>query len=143
MKEVTKFEIPGCPQGKGRPRIAVRSAHAHAYTPQKTAEYEAYIRDCYRAALGKYYGNLPIALGVQAIYPIPKRFSKAKQYEALRGAITPQTKPDMDNIVKVVCDALNGVAYDDDKQIVQIYAEKRYGYEAKVVVTVREAGGEL
>ena len=38
----------------------------------------------------------------------------------------PLVKPDIDNVVKLVMDALNGVAYDDDKQVVRQYAEKRY-----------------
>ena len=52
----------------------------------------------------------------------------------------PQTKPDIDNVVKVVCDALNKVAYNDDTQVVKIVAEKYYGETPGLVVEIREAG---
>lgn len=47
-------------------------------------------------------------------------------------------KPDIDNIAKVVCDALNGVAYKDDKQIVSLKLAKRYGSLPMVVIDINE-----
>ena len=69
---------------------------------------------------------------IQAIYQIPKSFSKKRTATALDGLIRPQVKPDIDNVVKVVCDALNKIAYKDDTQVVEIAACKLYGVEPMV-----------
>ncbi len=45
-------------------------------------------------------------------------------------------KPDCDNIAKIILDALNGLAYDDDAQVVKLYVEKRYGAFDHVTVVL-------
>lgn len=52
--------------------------------------------------------------------------------------ILPLKKPDMDNIVKVVADALNGVAYHDDTQIALLSASKIYSDEEGLDIVVGE-----
>lgn len=49
-------------------------------------------------------------------------------------------KPDIDNITKVVLDALNKVAYEDDTQIVEVASIKRWATEDKLVVVIDELG---
>ena len=137
MNEVIRITVPGQPQGKGRARVCLRGGYARAYTPDSTAAYENLIKLA--------YGNrgisvVPVELTITAYYRIPKSFSKRKRAEALSGAVRPQTKPDIDNVVKVVCDALNKVAYNDDTQVVKIVAEKYYGETPVLVVEIREAG---
>ena len=56
----------------------------------------------------------------------------------LSGEILPTKKPDIDNILKVVADALNGVAYLDDVQVIEVNADKTYSEEEGLLVTVRE-----
>lgn len=56
----------------------------------------------------------------------------------LQGKILPTKKPDCDNIAKIICDALNGVAYKDDKQIVQLLVSKVYSVEPFVLVTISD-----
>ena len=136
MNEVIRITIPGQPQGKGRARVCLRGGYARAYTPDKTAAYENLIKLA--------YGNrgisvLPVELTVTAFYGIPKSFSKKKRTEAMSGRVRPQTKPDIDNVLKVVCDALNKVAYNDDTQVVKITAEKYYSATPGVVVEIKEA----
>lgn len=137
MNEVIRITVPGQPQGKGRARVCLRGGYARAYTPDSTAAYENLIKLA--------YGNrgisvVPVELAVTAYYRIPKAFSKKKRNEALSGAVRPQTKPDIDNVVKVVCDALNKVAYNDDTQVVKIVAEKYYGETPGIVIEIKEAG---
>ena len=57
---------------------------------------------------------------------------------AVEGVINPQTKPDADNIAKIICDALNNIAYKDDTQIIELTVVKRYALEPKVKVTLNE-----
>lgn len=56
----------------------------------------------------------------------------------LQGKILPTKKPDCDNIAKIICDALNGVAYDDDKQIVALKVTKIYSDEPRVIVWISD-----
>lgn len=121
--------IPGQPQGKGRPRVCMRGNHAHAYTPERTADYERQIRCAYA---GKPMLAGAVHIDVQAYYGIPRSWSKSKRESALKDYIQPQIKPDLDNVVKVVCDALNGLAYKDDTQVVSITAGKHYSEVPRV-----------
>lgn len=111
-----RIEVYGQPQGKQRARVCVRGNFARAYTPEKTASYENLINLSYIQALKgapSPYWDKPVRISILAIYQIPKSFSKKRTAEALDGLIRPQVKPDIDNVIKVVCDALNKVAYDD------------------------------
>lgn len=130
------FTVPGRPQGKGRPRF---TGKGHAYTPKKTVEYEALIRRMWLIQGGeKFSGNVRIEILI--LYPIPKRTPKLTRQQMLAGDILPAKKPDGDNIEKAVADALNGAAYDDDRQIVSAAWEKRYADEEHcgLVVTLSD-----
>ena len=78
----------------------------------------------------------PVKVDILAVYPIPKSFTKKERLQVLRGELHPTKKPDADNIGKIVADALNGVAYRDDSQIILLRIRKTYSEEPCVVVTV-------
>ena len=124
-----KFKVYGEPVGKGRPRFARRGGHVVTYTPDKTAEYEQEVRDAFRAAAGYVWKKLEG-------YGIPASAGKRKQQAMLDGAILPTKKPDADNVVKIICDALNDVAWADDTQITVLHFEKRYGAIPYAEVTI-------
>ena len=131
------FEIVGEPQGKGRPRFSTRGGFVKTYTPEKTASYENFVKLCY---LNKYKGQKldgEIIAEIIAYFPIPKSFSKKKKSEAIEGKIMPTKKPDTDNIAKTILDSLNGIAFEDDKQVVALLVKKLYGEEAKVGVELK------
>ncbi len=132
-----EFTVPGQPQGKGRARVSTFGGFARAYTPEKTQVYENLIKVCY---LQKNFPKLQgvLNLTVTAVYLAPTSFSLKKLKKALNGEIRPQTKPDLDNILKVVCDALNKIAYDDDKQIVQMFISKYYGENPYIKIEIEE-----
>ena len=65
-------------------------------------------------------------LCVRAFYGIPKSATKKKRADIAAGLVRPTKKPDFDNVFKILCDALNGVAYADDAQIVQASIHKCY-----------------
>ena len=127
------FTLPGGPQGKGRPRYVQRTGRA--YTPDKTVAYEELVRQRYlEAAKGLDFGEGPVCVIITAIFPIPKSFSKKKTEQAMEGTLYPTKKPDWDNIGKIICDALNGIAYKDDSQVVNAMVVKVYGNCQKVTV---------
>ena len=135
------FEVLGKPQGKQRAKVSTFGGFARAYTPEQTVSYENRIILSYKQALngGKTpFWETPVSVKIIAHHAIPKSFSKKKREGALAGDIRPQTKPDIDNVVKVVCDALNGVAYRDDTQVIRVQAEKIYSDEPKLVIAIRE-----
>ena len=114
--------IPMPPQAKQRPHFA----NGHAYTPQKTREYEEAVSLIAKASIRKPFEG---AVRLKAIFymPIPKSWSKAKRKDAIDGKVCHTTKPDTDNLLKAIMDSLNGgIGYYDDKQVVEIIAEKLY-----------------
>ena len=56
----------------------------------------------------------------------------------LLGELLPTVKSDLDNCLKSIMDALNGVAYEDDKQVVMATINKWYSEEPKAEIIIRE-----
>lgn len=135
-KEV-KFTIYGEPKGKGRPRFCRNTGHA--MTPKDTVNYETLVRLEYGEEYGdfRFPDDTMLDMRIMAYYSIPKSASKKKKAAMLLGTIRPTKKPDMDNVVKIIADSLNQVAYRDDTQIVDCQCRKFYSDIPRVVVTIR------
>ncbi len=133
-----KVMIKGEPVGKGRPRF---TRSGQPYTPEKTKQYENYVKWCYKSQNGgiRYSEDVPLKVSIVALLKIPAATSKKKRADMLARKIKPTKKPDVDNITKIILDALNGLAYYDDKQIVQQYTEKWYSENPCVYVRIEEA----
>lgn len=116
------FFVPGKVQGKARPRFSSRSGTV--YTPGRTKSYERQIKEAYEVQEGLCREGRVMVV-IEAVFPIPKSWTRAKKAEAMAGKIPPG-KPDIDNILKVVLDGLNDVAYEDDKQVVLTQCKKVY-----------------
>ena len=133
-----KFEIEGKIKGKGRPRFTSYGRFVKTYTPTETASYENLIKLQFKISCGDWYSELPLKMKITAIHGIVKSASKKDRAKMLDGDLKPTKKPDADNIVKIICDALNGVAYKDDTQVVELEIKKVYGELEKVVVEIEE-----
>ena len=121
-----KFTIPGPPKGKQRPRICRVNGRSMAYTPKGTIEYEKLVRASYTAvSKAKFERNLPLEISILALYSVPKYVSNKTKELMLNGRLFPTKKTDADNIIKVILDALNGVAYRDDVQICRFYFDSQ------------------
>ena len=134
------FFIPGKPKGKGRPRFA----NGRVYTDDQTKAYEARIAAGYRRIAGKYRfpDDVFLRVRVQQQMPVPQSARKSKKEAMLEGRVFPSAKPDLDNVVKVVLDALNGVAYKDDARVVGLYSQKVYSENPGVLVEISRMGGD-
>lgn len=120
-----EFIVEGEPQGKARPRFSRRSGTV--YTPSKTARYEKQIKAAFLAAGGKMIpSDCYVSVTVNAYFAIPKSYTKGKRLACEHNINRPDKKPDIDNVVKVVLDALNKVAYEDDKQVIEVICRKWY-----------------
>lgn len=139
-----KFTVHGEPQGKGRPRFSTVAGHVKARTPDQTVVYENLIKTEFLGQCGrmKFSDEAMLDVRIFAYYAVPKSASKKKRAAMLSHKIRPTKKPDFDNIGKVVCDSLNGIAYRDDAQIVDSMVRKFYGETPMVVITIQEYGGE-
>lgn len=133
-----KLAMTIIPKPKERPRAAIIGGHARIFTPKATEAYEKEIR----AAWIKQNGNVPEEYPMRArIYfglPIPKSETKKNKVQMLARKIFPTKKPDLDNMAKAVLDALNGVAYKDDCQIVTMLSKKNYAEVPYVKVFLDE-----
>lgn len=137
---VCKFVVLGEPVGKGRPRFRRAGEYTQTYSPARTVNYETLIKLEYHAQCEDYMFDANAALGVMitAYKPIPKGTSKRKTLQMLNHVIRPTKKPDWDNIGKIVCDALNKVAFHDDSQIVDGIVIKRYSEQPRIEVEIWE-----
>lgn len=132
--------IPGVPVAKGRPKFRAAGSYVTTYTPQKTKAAETAISAAWRKA----YGHLEpmtgaLELSVVAYMPIPKSFTQKRRKQINASGEWHLVKPDADNILKLVSDALNGVAYADDNRLcvsapVKVYAATTPG----VYIRLRE-----
>lgn len=133
-----EFIVEGNPQGKARPRFSQKSGTV--YTPAKTAKYEKLIRKAFLAAGGKAIpSDCYVGITVDAYFQIPKSYTKGKRLSCQHNINRPDKKPDIDNILKIVLDGLNGVAYADDKQVVEVICRKWYSQSTGFLkISVRE-----
>lgn len=128
------FTIPGKPMGKGRPRFNPQTGRA--YTPTATRDYEEAVAWRYKRIGGKLIpGKVPVRIGILAHFKVPRSWSYKKKMDALNTICL--KKPDMDNIVKIVLDGLNHVAFDDDSQVILRECGKIWDKEDYVEVTVQ------
>lgn len=131
-----KFIIHAVPKPKGRPRV---TRSGHAFTPKATREYEQLIISEWEVQHGKTEPTKnPVAVRVRFYMPIPKATSNKARERMAAGLEVPAKKPDIDNLLKAVLDALNGKAYHDDNQIVEISAKKLYSTEPRTEVFISE-----
>lgn len=131
-----KFTIHATPKPKGRPRV---TRSGHAFTPKATREYEQLIINEWEVQHSQVTPiENPIAVRVIFHMPIPKATSNKARERMAAGLEVPAKKPDIDNLLKAVLDALNGKAYHDDNQIVEISAEKRYSSNPRTEVFISE-----
>ncbi len=147
------IEVTGDPRGKGRPRSRIAGnsfrQFVQVYTDPETRAYEDRLRAA--AALAMHGHSMLIGaveVRVEAHFAVPASWSNRKSQRALAGEIRPTGKPDWDNIGKVV-DALNGIVWKDDSQVVDGRILKFYGDTPALRITVRpiaeplfEAGAE-
>lgn len=126
---MTIFRVLGQPVGKGRARTVNRHGFVQSFTPEKTRNYEARVKEAYLNANGEMFPDIPLGARITAYFEVPKSYSKKKQAACRSGEIKPTGKPDLDNIGKLVLDALNGVAFKDDSRVCSLFIDKWYASE--------------
>lgn len=132
-----EFVVPGEPFGKQRPRHS--RASGTTYTPKETKLHEQLVQWAYRRESAyKFPEGSQLRITIFAVMGIPKSTPKYRRADMISGKIRPTKKPDWDNIGKLVCDALNGVAYDDDKCVCDARVIKFYDEEPHLRVRLED-----
>jgi Holliday junction resolvase RusA-like endonuclease len=135
MTKIT-VKLAGVPIGKGRPKFARRGKGVHTYSPARTVSYEKQLEEAAR----KVWKSEPLigalVVKVTAVFPIPPSWPKKSRLLAEAGGMWHLSKPDLDNIFKIVGDGLNGVLWADDASICSLSGVKFYGKEPALYVEV-------
>lgn len=128
--------VPGQPQSKLRPR----RSHGRMYSPEKTVNYETYIKEIFVIS---YPDFVPLEgalrMTVTAWMMIPKSTSKKRAKLMVERIIRPDKEPDWDNIGKIASDALEGIAYKKDSQIVTGIVHKFYSHRPRLEIEITGA----
>ena len=139
MSFMVTFKVDANPVGKQRARYAKRGNFVQTYTPDKTRNYESLIKEAAIEAMGSSEPlETPVTLYLYIRAPIPKSLPKKRIEACLSGLEKPIKKPDASNVLKSVEDAMNGVVYKDDSQIVNIHVSKVYSSVSGVDVCIKE-----
>lgn len=145
MDEVVRFEIPGPPRptqrAKSRAVVSKKTGRAFAqvYTPSETRNEMAVVRQMGADRMGNQppWDEAAIDFRAMFYFAVPLSFSKRRREDALAGRLLPTKKPDVDNLVKLVTDALKGIVWRDDAQITEMHIWKRYSDRPRTVVEIR------
>lgn len=140
MARAVEFTIPGRPipwartgGGKG----ARQSGPSTRFTPEKQREAMRALGLTWKALRERKLSG-PLKLEILCVYAIPAGWPRVKREAAQRGMVWHTAKPDWDNLGKLVSDALNQVAFDDDSQIAMCTVAKRHGSPERTVIRLTE-----
>jgi Holliday junction resolvase RusA-like endonuclease len=138
VKDIT-FYVPGLPVAKARARI---TKEGRAFPSRKTEVYESLVRQSFAAKNPDFEPMTePVNLYVSFYFSIPESAKRKKGPDKILPDDPFIIRPDLDNLVKSILDGLNTVAFVDDKQIVGIFAAKKYGMVPGAYVSLRPARG--
>jgi Holliday junction resolvase RusA-like endonuclease len=134
------FTIPGEPVAQGRPKFTTRSGYPKAYDPQKSKDYKLYLRFAIgqTGVVPKHLLTAPLSVCISIFKSVPSSYSKRNKIAAEMGDLRPTTKPDVDNYGKAILDALNGLIWADDAQVVELTIVKWYSSTPRVEVKISE-----
>jgi Holliday junction resolvase RusA-like endonuclease len=129
------FFVPGKPVAQSRPRFARRGPHVVAYDAAPSKDYKSWVKSCAFEAMqiaGRTIIGRDVPLTLDAVINLERPKSKAKRFTQ------PTSKPDCDNVLKGLQDAMESIVYEADQQIVQVSVIKRYSITPGVTITIEE-----
>lgn len=133
-----EFVIKGEIQTKQRPRATMRNGYATVYTPKDTINYENYVKSEYQRQCDEWLGDSPLNVSIDFHFKAPKDIEKLIELDY---NILCVNHKDLDNLGKVILDALNGIAFVDDKQVIKLSLKKFYDKTEYVSVKINKAIG--
>lgn len=125
--------IPGEPVAKGRPRVCKFGT----FSPTKTVNYETLIKELFIISKQEQLQGM-LSATIVCYFGMPKSTTKKNLVLMRSNTIRPTKKPDTDNLAKICLDALNGLAYKDDSQVVSLAISKWYSDNPRVEIQIME-----
>lgn len=134
---IVTLSIPGEPRGKARPRFFARKGGGIGnYNDTKTASYENLVKFCAQEQFHEALWEGPVRVSIKAYFSAPKSTKKSLLAYVINELLYCIKKPDVDNIAKITCDALNKVVYHDDAQVAELIVSKRYSKTPRVEIVI-------
>ncbi len=136
---MVSFEVPGEATPKMAPKFVRATGHTHK--PTKEIHAAAVVKQFAVDAMtnaGVFMLDGPVAVSIAVFRGRGRPSSKKGREQAEKGLIRPVTRPDVDNVAKLVLDAMNGIAYRDDSQVVSLTVDKWFSERPRIEITVRE-----
>ncbi len=132
------FTVPGEPIAKGRAKVSTLNGAVRMLTPQRTVRYESTVALFARQAMGgRALFSGPVAVSVHAVFQVPKSWSNKRLAANLVKPEYCVKRPDFDNVLKALCDGMNGIVWVADSQVaVFAHSGKVYGDRPRVDVVV-------
>lgn len=122
--------------GETVPWARARTQGKRFFTPKRQAGFAKVLKDYASEAMGEDLPvDGPVELSVLAVYPFPKSMSAKKRGQP--GAEWKHTKPDADNIIKMVMDALEGICWINDSRVCSQHCWKKYGDRPRLQIEAR------
>ena len=140
MTRTRNLKLKMKPIAKARPRLG----RYRTYTPKKTADYERAVQLAYQNQFKKEKPfEKPVKMEIAFYFQVPKSYPKSRRLQFAEGNQPHTKRPDLDNLVKAVTDALNGLAYNDDSQIYSMVIQKWETLEdSSIEIKIQENGIE-
>lgn len=132
-----RITVTGEPVAQGRPRFSTVNGFPMTYDSLKNKDWKQYAKMiAAESMMGKPLLEGPLVMQVNVFRGIPSSWSKKKQLQAAEGSLRPIGRPDVDNYVKSAMDALKGVVWVDDSQVVSLTAYKFYSKTPRIDLSV-------
>lgn len=125
---------------KGRPRV---TRSGHTFTPERTKEWEDRVAWEYKKAIAEgraksFDATEPVRAFLGFYFKIPTSYTQKRRKACQDGSDAFIKHPDIDNLAKAILDALNGIAYEDDRQVVDLHCVKGYSDSDSYVCIIIE-----
>lgn len=140
-----KFEVAGEPVAQARPRVVRTKTGVRGIDPAKSKNYKAWVKFCALNAFRKLETKepkklmaAPLKVKLLIYRSIPRSDSNKLKIQKQNNDVLPTVKPDIDNVFKAVTDALTGIIWQDDKQIVNAEIAKRFSSMPRVEIEIEE-----
>ena len=133
-----KITVPIEPVAQGRPRASTRGGFVKMYDPPKSREYKKQVKLILEQHKPSKPLETPLRVKMTFNRQYLKSFTKKQLKQAEDGFLMPVSRPDLDNYAKAMLDAMNGIIYKDDSQIVSLTLEKKYASESFTEIEINE-----
>jgi Holliday junction resolvase RusA-like endonuclease len=133
---VLEFVVAGIPAPQGSKRAFVRGGRVSLVEScARVKPYRALVSLAASQARTEAPTQQPVGIAIAFVFVRPKSHYTSKG-ELRAGAPSFPGKPDVDKLCRAVLDALTGILYHDDAQVVSLSATKRYGVASMTAISL-------